>query len=340
MASSTDFAHLPTTYVVGNLTLAPNIVLAPMASVTDSSFRRLIRSFGGCGLVTTEMTNASSVSPKALKRHRLLDFQPCEHPLAMQISGSDPTLIAQAAQVVEQLGADILDLNCGCPSPKVTGGGHGASLLRDLPKLSQVLAAAVGAVNIPVTLKFRAGWDAKSLNYLETAKRAEAAGIAALAIHPRTREQRYTGEANWHWVAEVKQAVGIPVLGNGDLKDAQAALQHLATSAVDGVMIGRAALANPWIFRQIAQLRHGEPLFSPSPWDKYQFLQSYLAFCLEEMNERGTLNKLKQLIGQLALGLPNSTNLRAAVQHAKSLAEAQTQLEIFFAPWDGLGSES
>lgn len=325
-------AQLPTFYEVGQIRVEPNCVLAPMAGVTDSVFRRMVLGMGGCGLVCSEMTNAASVSPKALQRHHLLDFWPEERPITIQLSGNDPVLVAHAAQVVEQLGADIIDINCGCPSPKVNGGGHGASLLRDLPKLSTVLTAVRAAVHVPLTLKFRAGWDEQSLNYVETALRAEAAGVAALTLHPRTREQGYKGVADWGRIAEVKRHVRIPVIGSGDITDAADALHRLATSGADGVMIGRGAMANPWIFLQIAQLRRGETPFQPTSSDKRDLLLRYLALALEAMPPRVALNKLKQLIGQFSIGLPNSSHLRAAVHHSATVEAAREQLERFFVP--------
>jgi nifR3 family TIM-barrel protein len=333
MLSYDDIQQLPHHYNVDHIHISPNIVLAPMAGVTDSVFRRMILRLGGCGLVSTEMTNAASVSPKALKRHHLLDFLPEERPLTMQLSGNEPELVAAAAISVEQLGADIIDINCGCPSPKVTGGGHGSALLKDLPKLGQLLRAVKAAVQVPVTLKFRAGWDDSRLNYLETAKIAEDAGIAAVALHPRTKEQAYRGNADWGRVAAVKRAVSIPVLGSGDVKDAADALARLRDSGADGVMIGRGAMENPWIFLQIAQLRRGEPVFEPTPADKLAFLLGYLDLCLSEMPERLALNKLKQLIGQFAVGLPGSAVMRAGVHRSVHAAYARVELERFFEPY-------
>ncbi len=322
--------RLPASYQVEQQTIFPNIILAPMAGVTDSIFRRMILALGGCGLVCSEMTSAASVSPNLRKRHRLLDYLPEERPITMQLSGNDPEMIARAARTVAELGADILDINCGCPSPKVTGSGHGASLLRDLPKLSRVLHAVRAAVSIPVTLKFRAGWDEQHLNYIETAQRAEAAGMAALALHPRTREQRYTGQADWSRIAEVKRSVSIPVIGSGDVQSAADALRRMADSDVDGVMIGRAAIANPWIFRQIANLRRGEPPFMPAPMDKRDFLLEHMALCCGEMPERLALNRTKQLIGQFFIGLPGSADLRGSVQRTTQLAAARQLIEMFF----------
>ncbi|GAB4129855.1 MAG: tRNA dihydrouridine synthase DusB [Roseiflexaceae bacterium] len=324
------YEHLPTSYQVGHIQIRPNIVLAPMVGVTDSVFRRLILSFGGCGLVSSEMTNAASVSARARMRHHQLDFLPEERPITMQLSGNDPQLVANAAKMVESLGADILDINCGCPSPKVTGGGHGSALLRDLPKMEQLLRAVKAAVQIPVTLKFRAGWDDRSLNYLDTARMAESVGVAALALHPRTREQAYGGVAEWSRISEVKQVVTIPVIGSGDVRDAQDALRRLEAYRPDGIMIGRGAMANPWIFRQIAELRRGEQPFEPTPADKYELLCRYFEMCREEMPERLALNKLKQLIGQFSVGLPNSAALREKVCRSTEPDEARGHLDRFF----------
>jgi nifR3 family TIM-barrel protein len=333
MLTQSEIQSLPTEYYVDHIRVAPNLTLAPMAGVTDSIFRRMILRLGGCGLVSTEMTNAASVSPKALSRHRLLDYLPEERPLTMQLSGNEPDLVAAAARTVEELGADILDINCGCPSPKVTGGGHGASLLRDLPKMGQLLKAVKATVQIPVTLKFRAGWDEGSLNFLDTAKLAEDAGVAAIALHPRTREQGYKGSADWSRVAAVKRAVSIPVIGSGDVKSAHDALLRLRDSGVDGVMIGRGAMENPWIFLQIAQLRRGETPFEPTPADKLDFLLRYMDLCEAEMPERLALNKLKQLVGQFVVGLPNSSQFRVTVHRSTSPAEARSALEAYFEPF-------
>jgi nifR3 family TIM-barrel protein len=331
-----EYGDLPTRYRVEHITIEPNIILAPMVGVTDSIFRRTILGLGGCGLVSSEMTNAASVSPRAIKHHHQLEFLPAERPITMQLSGNDPDLMANAAAMVEQLGADILDINCGCPSPKVTGGGHGSALLRDLPKMERVLRAVKAAVSIPVTLKFRSGWDEGSLNYLDTAKMAEQVGIAALALHPRTRAQAYAGEANWDHVAEVKRVVSIPVIGSGDARDAADALGRLRASGADGVMIGRGAMANPWIFMQTAQLRRGEPPFEPTPADKRELLLRYFEICRYELGDRLALNKLKQLMGQFAVGLPGSAKLREAVHRSMQPDEAREHIERFFAPYADL----
>jgi nifR3 family TIM-barrel protein len=329
---TTKYENLPSSYQIAHVTVRPNIVLAPMVGVTDSVFRRTILRGGGCGLVSSEMTNAASVSPKARARHHQLEFLPEERPITIQLSGNEPDLVAAAARTVEELGADVIDINCGCPSPKVVGGGHGSALLRDLPKMERLLTAVRAAVQVPITLKFRAGWDDQSLNYLDTARMAEAVGVAALALHPRTKAQAYSGNADWSRVAEVKRVVGIPVVGSGDVRDAEDALRRLAASGADGVMIGRGAMANPWIFAQTAQLRRGETPFVPGPADKYEFLLRYFALCLAEMPERLALNKLKQLIGQFAVELPGCAALREAVCRSTEADRAREHLERFFAP--------
>ncbi len=327
------FSSLPDSYNIAHLTVRPNIVLAPMVGVTDSVFRRLLLSLGGLGMVTTEMTNAASVSPKAMKRHRMLEFMPEERPLAMQLSGNDPVLVSEAARQVEALGADIIDINCGCPSPKITGGGHGSALLRDLPKMRLLLEAVREAVAIPVTLKYRAGWDEDTLNFVDTAKMAEEVGISSLALHPRTKAQGYSGTADWSRVAAAKRAVNIPVVGSGDIKSAHEALDRLMTTGADGVMIGRGAMANPWIFRQVKELREDRPVFVPMPADKHWFILRYLDMMLEVMPEHQACGKLKQLIGQFYVALPGASQLRRDVQHAKTITEQRDFIDRYFEPF-------
>ncbi len=324
------FSSLPDSYNIAHIIVRPNIVLAPMVGVTDSVFRRLLLSLGGLGMVTTEMTNAASVSPKAMKRHRMLEFLPEERPLAMQLSGNDPELVSEAARQVEALGADVIDINCGCPSPKITGGGHGSALLRDLPKMRRLLEAVRDAVSIPVTLKYRAGWDEDTLNFLDTARMAEDVGIASLALHPRTKAQGYSGTADWSRVAAAARTVKIPVIGSGDVKSAHEALDRLTTTGASGVMIGRGAMANPWIFRQVKELRDGESVFVPTPADKQWFILRYLDMLLEVMPEHQACGKLKQLIGQFYVALPGAAQLRRDVQHAKTIHEQREFIERYF----------
>ena len=225
-----------------------------MAGVTDTVFRRFIRNLGGCGLIMTEFTSADGVlRSKDKKAKRYLHFYEDEHPISAQLFGSDAQVMAQAACIAEGLGFDLVDLNLGCPAKKVVKCNGGSGLLRDLPRIRSIFEAVRAAVKIPFTVKFRAGWNDEEIVCVELAKMAEDCGLCAVALHARTREQGYSGKARWEWIAAVKDAVKIPVIGNGDIRTPEDACAMIAETGCDAVMIGRAAPANPWIFRQIAQ---------------------------------------------------------------------------------------
>src|SRR5882762_4929821 len=242
----------PRKFEIGNATIAPATVLAPMAGVTDTVFRRFIRNLGGCGLIMTEFTSADGVlRKKDQKAKRYLHFYEDEHPISAQLFGSDPSVMAEAARMVEGLGFDIVDLNLGCPAKKVVKCNGGSGLLRDLPAIGKIFEAVRAAVTIPFTVKFRAGWNDQEIVCVELAKMAESCGLAAVALHARTREQGYSGNAHWEWIAAVRQAVKIPVIGNGDIRTPEDACAMVAQTGCDAVMIGRTAASNPWIFRQI-----------------------------------------------------------------------------------------
>jgi len=225
-----------------------------MAGVTDTVFRRFIRNLGGCGLIMTEFTSADGVlRKKDQKAKRYLHFYEDEHPISAQLFGSDPKVMAEAARMVEGLGFDLVDLNLGCPAKKVVKCNGGSGLLRDLPAIGKIFEAVRAAVKIPFTVKFRAGWNDEEIVCVELARMAESCGLAAVALHARTREMGYSGNARWEWIAAIKDAVKIPVIGNGDIRTPEDACAMVAQTGCDAVMIGRTAPSNPWIFRQIQQ---------------------------------------------------------------------------------------
>ncbi len=245
---------VPAHVSIGGVEIAPATVLAPMAGVTDTVFRRFIRNLGGCGLIMTEFTSADGVlRKKDQKAKRYLHFYEDEHPISAQLFGSDPNVMAEAARMVEGLGFDLIDLNLGCPAKKVVKCNGGSGLLRDLPAIGKIFEAVRAAVTIPFTVKFRAGWNDEEIVCVELARMAESCGLCAVALHARTREQGYSGQARWEWIAAIKQAVKIPVIGNGDIRTPEDACAMVSQTGCDAVMIGRTAPSNPWIFRQIAQ---------------------------------------------------------------------------------------
>jgi nifR3 family TIM-barrel protein len=245
---------VPSSLKIGSVEIRPASVLAPMAGVTDTVFRRFIRSLGGCGLLMTEFTSADGVlRAKDQKAKRFLHFYEDEHPISAQLFGSNPQVMGDAARMVEDKGFDIVDLNLGCPAKKVVKCNGGSGLLRDLPAIGRIFEAIRNAVKIPFTVKFRAGWSDEEIVCVELAKMAQDCGLAAVALHARTREQGYSGNARWDWIGAIKDAVKIPVIGNGDIRSPEDACRMVAETGCDAVMIGRTAPANPWIFRQIEQ---------------------------------------------------------------------------------------
>jgi tRNA-dihydrouridine synthase B len=328
-------ARVPASLSIGGVEIAPSTVLAPMAGVTDTVFRRFIRNLGGCGLIMTEFTSADGVlRKKDQKAKRYLHFYEDEHPISAQLFGSDPQVMAEAARMVEGLGFDLVDLNLGCPAKKVVKCNGGSGLLRDLPAIGKIFEAVRAAVTIPFTVKFRAGWNDEEIVCVELARMAESCGLAAVALHARTREQGYSGNARWEWIAAIKDAVKIPVIGNGDIRSPEDACAMVAQTGCDAVMIGRTAPSNPWIFRQIEQYcGHAgtEPANydEPSEADRYQMIRTYFQMLIEE-ELPDAVGKMKQFASWFTHGVPGGAALRKAIYESKSAVEILERVENFF----------
>jgi nifR3 family TIM-barrel protein len=277
----------------------------------------------------TEFTSADGVLRDQRVRGRYLHFYEDEHPISAQLFGSSPAVLADAARLVEDLGFDLIDLNLGCPAKKVVKCNGGSGLLRDLPLIRQIFEAVRAAVNIPFTVKFRAGWNDDEIVCVELARMAESCGLGAVALHARTREQGYSGNAHWEWIASVKQAVKIPVVGNGDVRSPEDACSVVAQTGCDAVMIGRMAPANPWIFRQIEQYVSGKPYDEPTEADRYEMIRTYFQMLLEE-EMPGTEGKMKQFASWFTHGIPGGAALRKAIYDAKNGSEILASVENFF----------
>ncbi|MGC2401492.1 MAG: tRNA dihydrouridine synthase DusB [Acidobacteriaceae bacterium] len=349
-------ARVPASVEIGGVLVAPATVLAPMAGVTDTVFRRFIRNASvfsgqpredarrlveapisneqsGCGLIMTEFTSADGLSRmRESKRKRYLSYDEDEHPISAQLFGSDPATLAEAARIVEDAGFDMVDLNLGCPAKRVVSCNGGSGLLRDLPHIATIFERVRSAVRIPFTVKFRMGWNDQSIVCVPLARLAEESGLNAVALHARTREQGYSGQARWEYIAAVKNAVRIPVIGNGDIRSPEDGCAMIAETGCDAVMIGRAAPANPWIFRQIAQYTAFGSYDQPMAIDRYRMIRDYFVMLVEETEEKAAMiGRMKQFASWFTHGVPGGAILRRSIYDAKSTGAVLDAVDAFFA---------
>jgi tRNA-dihydrouridine synthase B len=378
-----EHTRVPASFAIGNVAIAPATVLAPMAGVTDTVFRRFIKNASmfsgadadgsanvesstsnqqsGCGLIMTEFTSADGLSRmRETKRKRYLTYYDDEHPISAQLFGSNPETLADSARICQDSGFDIVDLNLGCPAKRVVACNGGSGLLRDLPLIEVIFKEVRAAVSIPFTVKFRMGWNDKNIVCVELAKLAEDCGLNAVALHARTREDGYTGQARWEYIAAVKDAVTIPVIGNGDIRTPEDAAAMVDATHCDAVMIGRAAPSNPWIFRQIAQYTASKESTGigkydvPTNADRYRMIRTYFQMMVDEIaieeaaeasraeaiiasgqiareqRNRDCVGKMKQFASWFTHGVAGGSGLRKSIFEAKNGAAVLDSVEAFF----------
>lgn len=316
---------------IGDVTLDNNVILAPMAGVTDLPFRVLCKE-QGAGLICMEMVSAKAIYYQNKNTEKLLEIHPEEMPVSLQLFGSDPNIIGEMAKRIEDRPFAILDLNMGCPVPKVVNNGEGSALMKDPRLVEEILTKLVKAIRKPVTVKIRKGFDEEHVNAVEIARIAEDCGVAAVAVHGRTRQQYYSGRADWDIIAAVKDAVRIPVIGNGDVTDAAAAEELLRYTGCDGVMIGRAAQGNPWIFREVkAYLETGALPSRPDSREIRELVRRHAAMQLQYKGEYTAVREMRKHLAWYTAGYPHSARFRQTINTMETMEELLAGLEEIFA---------
>ncbi len=312
---------------IGNVTLENNLILAPMAGVTDLPFRLLCKE-KGAGLLCMEMVSAKAILYKNKNTQALLEIDPRENPVSLQLFGSDPDIISQIAHEIEERPFDILDINMGCPVPKIVNNGEGSALMKNPVLAGEIIEKTVKAIQKPVTVKIRKGFDDEHVNAVEMARVAQESGAAAVAVHGRTREQYYSGKADWNIIRQVKEAVSIPVIGNGDLLTAEDVIAMKEQTGCDGFMIGRGAQGNPWIFEQILHyFRTGEKLPKPSAEEVTDMILHHAKMMLEFKGEYTGIREIRKHAAWYTAGYPNSAKLRVAINAVESYEELERLLK-------------
>ncbi len=313
---------------IRDLVIRPAHILAPMAGITDTVFRRLVKGLGGCGLIMTEFVSSEGMIRQNMRSKRYLLYREEERPISAQVFGADPDHLADAARMIEDSGFDLVDLNLGCPAKKVVRCG-GSGLLRDLALIEKILQKIRAAVRIPFTIKLRSGWSDEEIVAAQVAVMAEGCGVDALALHPRTRLQGFSGHARWEIIGEVKSRVRIPVIGNGDVSAPADALALHQQTGCDAVMIARAAASNPWIFRQLSDFFRSGTFTVPSEADRYQLIRSYYEMLVAE-DAPGAIGKMKQFASWFTHGVRGGAELRRAIHSSRNTHEILERVDQFF----------